>query len=139
MRSSLKISVFCLAFLLLSGFVVADVVLDHVDVFESGAEGYHTIRIPAIAVSLDGTLIAFAEGRFESSADPGAGERIDIVYKRSSDGGRTWSDLAVMAQGDTDIGAFQPVVVVDLEGGRNRVWVFYNWRNATSSDKLQLS
>ena len=136
MRASLKISVCCLAFLLLSGLIIADVMLRHVDVFESGDEGYHTIRIPAIAVTGNGTLIAFAEGRLISSADPGAGDPIDIIYKRSTDGGRTWSDLVVMAQGDTDIGAFQPVVVVDVEGGRNRVWVFYNWRNATATRPL---
>ncbi len=122
--------------LLLPGFAVGDVTLRHGDVFQSGTEGHHTFRIPAIAVTGNGTLIAWAEGRVISSADPGAGEPMNIVYKRSTDGGRTWLPLQIMAQGDTDIGAFQPTVVVDLQGGRNRVWVFYNWRNATATRPL---
>ncbi len=136
MKSCLWLYTVSLICLLVSGFAAADVLLRHVDVFESGTEGHHTFRIPAIAVSGDGTLLAFAEGRVISSADPGAGDPINIVYKRSTDGGHTWSPLQMMAQGDTDIGAFQPTVVVDLEGGRNRVWVFYNWRNATSTRPL---
>ena len=135
MRSSIKVVAFCVAFLLPAA-AMADVMLRHVDVFESGAEGYHTIRIPAIAVTGNGTLIAFTEGRLISSADPGAGDPIDIIYKRSTDGGRTWSDLEVMFQGDTSIGGFQATVVVDLEGGRNRLWVFYDIRNATATRPL---
>ena len=33
------------------------------EVFTSGAEGYHTFRIPGLVVAGDGTILAFAEGR----------------------------------------------------------------------------
>src|SRR5256885_5507006 len=58
------------------------------DVFFGGREGYHTYRIPALVVSTNGTLLAFCEGRKASSADSG---RIDLLLKRSTDGGQTWS------------------------------------------------
>ncbi len=65
----------------------------HFDVFVSGAEGYHTFRIPAAVVTPKGTLLAFCEGR-EARADHAAN---DIVLKRSEDGGRTWGPLQLIA------------------------------------------
>ena len=107
----------------------ADVRLRHVDVFQSGTQGYHTFRIPAIALTGNGTLLALAEGRVNNASDPGSGNPIDTVYKRSTDGGQTWSALEVLAPGGVEIAAFQPTTVVDRTDGMNRVWVFYNYRN----------
>ena len=55
------------------------------DVFTSGKEGYKSIRIPAVAISKIGTVLAFAEGRAVAT-DQAAN---DIILKRSSDGGKT--------------------------------------------------
>jgi len=55
------------------------------DVFTSGAEGYHTFRIPSVVVTQGGTVLAFCEGR-ASRADH---SQNDIVLKRSTDGGKT--------------------------------------------------
>ena len=83
--------------LALTGLGSAAEVLTHVDVFTSGTEGYHTFRIPAIETAPDGTLIALAEARKYNSADPGFhGNDIDLVSKRSTDGGKTWSKLQVV-------------------------------------------
>ena len=68
-------------------------------VFTSGTEGYHTYRIPAMVRANDGTLLAFCEGRKTSGADHGD---IDIVLKRSSDNGATWSAIIpVQEEGNT--------------------------------------
>jgi len=58
------------------------------DVFVSGADGYHTYRIPALLVTAGGDLLAFCEGRKNSRSDS---DDIDLLVKRSTDGGRTWS------------------------------------------------
>ena len=67
--------------------------LEAVDVFSSGTDGYHTYRIPSVMATAQGTLLAFAEGRRNGRGDAGD---IDLVLKRSSDGGRTWGPMQVV-------------------------------------------
>ncbi len=99
--------------------------LNQTDVFVSGTEGYHTYRIPAIIRTVQGTLLAFCEGRKNSSADSGD---IDIVLKRSYDGGQTWGTLElVYEEGDTaTITIGNPCAVVDKDTGR--IWLAF-YRN----------
>lgn len=76
--------------------VPAEPAITHVDVFRSGTKGYHTFRIPAIETAPDGSLIALVEARKHSRVDPGFGKQdIDLVCKRSTDGGRTRSPMKV--------------------------------------------
>ncbi|MGP3990359.1 sialidase family protein [Streptomyces sp. 3N207] len=63
--------------------------------FRAGSEGYASFRIPAAVRASDGALLAFAEGRVDSVEDSGA---IDLVLKRSTDGGRNWGPLTVVAR-----------------------------------------
>ncbi|WP_234542133.1 sialidase family protein [Streptomyces shenzhenensis] len=81
--------------------------------FRAGDEGYASFRIPAVVVSRAGTVLAFCEGRVGSAADYG---HIEIVLKRSGDGGRTWGALQVAAANGTDL-AGNPAPVV-LDSGR---------------------
>ena len=60
---------------------------EFVDVFVSGQDGYPNYRIPSLVVTTKGTLLALCEGRTKND-DHAAN---DLVLKRSSDGGRTWS------------------------------------------------
>jgi sialidase-1 len=62
-------------------------------VFKKGTEGYNCYRIPALIKTKSGTILAFAEGRKNNCADEGD---IDLVVKRSTDGGKTWSPLSVI-------------------------------------------
>lgn len=64
--------------------------LEIVEVFRGGERGYVMYRIPAIVVSVKGTLIACAEARKTS----GDWAEIDLVMRRSLDGGRTWQPAA---------------------------------------------
>ncbi|MFF4897208.1 exo-alpha-sialidase [Streptomyces sp. NPDC001068] len=81
--------------------------------FRAGTEGYASFRIPAVVVSRAGTVLAFCEGRVDSAADHG---HIEVVLKRSTDGGRTWGALQVAADNGTDL-AGNPAPVV-LDSGR---------------------
>ncbi|MBN2292025.1 MAG: exo-alpha-sialidase [Pirellulales bacterium] len=94
------------------------------DVFVSGKDGYAIYRIPAIETTPNGTLIAFAEARKYGGADPGFGKQdIDLVYKLSSDGGKTWSAMFIMEDPGELWSAANACTLVDRKLGR--VWVLY--------------
>lgn len=91
--------------------------LVQVEVYVSGRDGYHTYRIPAIVRTRAGTLLAFAEGRKHSVHDWGD---IDVLVKRSTDGGRTWSPQITVADfGEDTVG--NPAPVLDRRTGT--VWL----------------
>ena len=77
------------------------------DLFVGGRDGYHTYRIPAMVVSAKGTVLAFCEARKNSPADYGD---IDLVVKRSLDGGKTWGPMQMIWDvGEKTVGNPAPV------------------------------
>ena len=66
-----------------------------VNIVGNGANGYASYRIPAIIKTPDGGLLAFMEGRVNSSADFG---NIKILAQKSMDNGKHWGTAAVVAQ-----------------------------------------
>jgi len=98
--------------------------LTHTDVFVSGQDGYKMYRIPAIETAPDGSLLAFAEARKYGGGDPGYGKQdIDLVLKRSTDRGRTWSAMRVIEDPGELWSAANPATVVDRQ--TKRVWLLY--------------
>ena len=96
----------------------AEPLLTHTDVFLSGKDGYHTYRIPALEAAPDGSLIAFAEARKYNAADPGFGRQdIDLVFKRSTNNGATWSPMTVLEDPGELWSAANPATVVDRTSG----------------------
>ena len=94
-------------------------------VYVSGAEGYKSFRIPAIIKAPNGDLLAFCEGRVNGAGDFG---NIKVVLKRSSDGGKTWGALQIVASNDS-LQAGNPAPAVDLTDPRfpkGRIFLFYN-------------
>jgi sialidase-1 len=89
--------------------------------FVSGQDGYHTYRIPALAVSPQGTVLAFCEGRKHSWNDSGD---IDLVLKRSSDNGRTWGRQQIVWD-DAANTCGNPCAVVDRDTGT--IWLLTTW------------
>jgi len=65
--------------------------------FRPGAYGSRNWRIPAICTLPDGTLLMACDRRKYNEAD--LPEDIDIVSRRSTDNGRTWSEPVTIAQG----------------------------------------
>lgn len=84
---------------LLSGPLVsaAEPRLDKTPLFEAGKGGYASFRIPCLAVTGNGTLLAFCEARRTTGGDWGA---IDILLRRGTDGGKTWSAPQKVAEVD---------------------------------------
>ncbi|MFJ5275813.1 exo-alpha-sialidase [Streptomyces parvulus] len=89
---------------------------------DSDPGGYACFRIPAIVRTTQGTLLAFAEGRVLNCGDAAD---IDIVLKRSTDGGRTWGPLQVVNDGGGDTHG-NPAPVVDRATGRVLLTETYN-------------
>jgi len=99
-----------------------------IPVFISGTEGHKSYRIPAIIRLPDGQILAFCEGRVHGSGDFGD---INIVMKKSSDQGRTWSSLQTIVDADS-LQAGNPAPVVDLTDPAypaGRIFLFYNTGN----------
>lgn len=65
--------------------------------YYSGLQDYFSFRIPTL-IKTETTLIAFAEGRKNSTSDFGD---IDLVYRRSFDGGQSWEPLQLLYDQDT--------------------------------------
>lgn len=84
--------------------------------------GYACFRIPALVRTDAGTLLAFAEGRVHDCGDAGD---IDIVVRRSTDGGHTWGPLTVVDDGGGDTHG-NPAPVVDHATGRVLLAETYN-------------
>jgi|GEM_PF-949152 len=96
--------------------------------FISGLDGYHTYRIPSIAVSTHGTILAVCEGRKNSSGDSGD---IDLIIKRSEDHGKTWSRQEVIwDDGSNTCG--NPCMVADRETGT--IWLLGTWSNGEDTE-----
>jgi sialidase-1 len=84
------------------------------DVFVAGTDGYSCYRIPVILAARSGALLAFSEARKNDRSDTG---NIDLVMKRSTDGGKTWSHLNVVWDDGENV-CGNPVPVVDAESGK---------------------
>ena len=57
--------------------------------FEAGSGGYTHYRIPAVVVTQEGSVLVFTEARVNPGGDWGP---IDILMRRSTDGGATFDE-----------------------------------------------
>jgi sialidase-1 len=87
--------------------------IESLDLFTAGTEDCCVYRVPALAVSKTDVLLAFCEGRRSGRSDSG---RIDILLKRSLDGGRTWQPTQLVGS-DEDATCTNPSPVVDRDTG----------------------
>jgi sialidase-1 len=101
-----------------------------VPVFVSGQDGYHTYRIPSVIATTKGTLLAFCEGRKTARGDAG---NIDLILKRSTDGGKTWGRTQVVWD-DADNTCGNPCPVVDTKTGT--VWLLMTHNRGLDTEAL---
>ena len=57
-------------------------------------------RIPALLKTGTNTLLAFTDDRYASTSDLGGNHKIDVIVKKSIDGGTTWGNAVTVAAGD---------------------------------------
>ena len=80
-----------------------------------GRGGYRQYRIPALAVTTGGTLLAAYDGRPNLDDLPSP---IDLLVRRSTDSGATWGSQEVVRRGTGLEGFGDPSLLVDAETGR---------------------
>ena len=117
-------------FSLIASATAAEPKLDKFDLFTANQGGYPLYRIPGIVITAKGSLVAYCEAR-RSRGDWG---HIDILVRRSTDDGATWSPAlkmplpdgplernpAAVAQGlgkPGEITLNNPVAIVDQRRG----------------------
>ncbi|MCJ8165693.1 exo-alpha-sialidase [Pontibacter sp. E15-1] len=97
-----------------------------------GDDGAHTYRIPGIATTDKGTLIAVYDIRYDNSADlPG---NIDVGMSRSTDGGQTWEPMRIimdMGPPHENNGVGDPAVLFDPV--TKKLWVAALWSKGNRS------
>jgi sialidase-1 len=72
----------------------ADAWIEKTKIFEAGKDGYALYRIPGLVVTKRGTVLAYCEARRTGKSD---WDEIDILLRRSADGGKSWNAAQKMA------------------------------------------
>lgn len=84
--------------------------------FEPGDDGSKYYRIPALVTAADSSLVAVCDRRNNNNADlPGD---IDVVVRRSTDNGKTWSPQLKIAGQGTTTGYGDPALLLDKFSGK---------------------
>ncbi len=101
--------------------------------FISGTEQTHTFRIPALITAINGDLLACCDARRNSDRDLIWVRDIDIVLKRSSDHGATWSEMEIVCDYGDGKPASDPSFILDKTTGE--IFCFYNYMDQDDAPK----
>lgn len=99
---------------------------------KGGENGIHTLRIPGIATTNTGSLIAVYDIRYKNSRDLPA--NIDVGMNRSTDGGKTWEPMKVimdMGEPHDNNGVGDPAILFDPV--TKKIWVIALWSKGNRS------
>ncbi len=93
--------------------------VEHQVLFRRQEDGYNNIRIPSLCTTKTGALLAFAEGR--TGGDAG---KIEMILRRSDDGGQTWGAIQkIWADAENTCGNPTPV----CDDATGNIWLFGTW------------
>ena len=109
-------------------------------VMSPGDYGSKFYRIPALTQHPDGTIILVADKRIEKFND--LPNKIDVVARRSTDGGRTWGPFITVAEHDSIGGFGDPAIVTDRRTGDILVISSHGnglWNNSPSHTSISRS
>ena len=126
MRSLLRL---CFVVLSLHAALAAEPFMEKSDLFTADQGGFHLYHIPGIVVTAKGTVLAWCEARKKG----GDWDDIQILLRRSTDEGKTWSEpqsianvpgpktknpfsLAVKGVNPADVTYNNPVLIADRDG-----------------------
>lgn len=110
-------------FIVFSGCSTDKPFIEKQDLFVGGTEGSAFYRIPALATTNKGTLIAVCDARIERWND--APNNIDLYMKRSFDYGKTWTPLKIISNYPGEEAAGDPSLLIDKMTGT--IWLFFDY------------
>jgi len=99
---------------------------------KAGDDNVHTYRIPGMATTDKGTLLAVYDIRYKHSGDLPA--NIDVGLNRSTDGGQTWEPMQIimdMGAPHDNNGVGDPSILVDPV--TKKIWVAALWSKGNRS------
>jgi len=96
--------------------------------FQAGTGGYHTYRMGALLRTTHGSLLVFVDARRNIANDSG---NIDLLLRRSTDNGVTWSKPMVVCDVGVDT-CDNATVVQDRDTGI--IWLFMCWNRAEDGE-----
>ena len=100
--------------------------LAFVDLFNTSMqEGISCYRIPAIVTAPNGDLVATIDERVPSCGDLKWSKDINIIMRRSSDNGKTWTPIETVINFPEGKSASDPSMIVDKV--TNEIFLFYNF------------
>lgn len=96
--------------------------------FNAGMEeGVECYRIPAIVTAPNGDLIAAIDQRVPGCGDLKWSKDINLIVRRSTDNGKTWSPIEMVVDFPFGESASDPSMIVDKVTGD--IFMFYNYMN----------
>lgn len=105
---------------------IAEGVSHHVNLFDASMkEGVSCYRIPSIVTAPNGDLVAAIDERVPHCGDLMYSKDINIVVKRSSDNGKTWTEMETAVDFPFGRSASDPSMIVDED--TKEIIMFYNY------------
>lgn len=109
-----------------------------IGVRHAGDDGSASYRIPGLATSNKGTMLAVYDVRYNNSAD--LQEYVDVGLSRSTDGGQTWEPMRIPMQfGEynglpkAQNGVGDPAILVDSKTGT--IWIVAAWTHGMGNGR----
>ncbi len=100
--------------------------IEFVDLFNAEAnDGIACYRIPAMVTAPNGDVLVAIDERVPSCGDLKWSKDINIVMRRSSDNGDTWTDIERIVDNPLGQSASDPSMIVDEVTGE--IFLFYNY------------
>ncbi len=129
----------CIAAAFAASALSAFAATEQVTLWKSGDGGINTYRIPALCAAPNGDLVAACDARKENGGDLNVYQPINISVRRSSDGGKTWTQPENSWTWQWDEkgkwAGSDPSLVVDAEA--KKIFLFYNvwhWEDTANWD-----
>ncbi|HET7360466.1 MAG TPA: sialidase family protein [Salinimicrobium sp.] len=114
---------------------LADGLITYQTLFDArDKENIACYRIPAIVTAPNGDLIAAIDERVPSCADLRGNKDINIVQRRSTDNGKTWTDIETVIDFPFGQSASDPSMIVDEETGD--IFLFYNYMDLENEKNI---